>query len=104
MTRRSLRWIGLLAIFLALIPVVSYLNRPNAQRRETARSALADSGYPGARVFPAQRVANMARCQVGQVRNKGYAYAWETDSHSGVFCLPEDGRPSRILLDPTPAR
>lgn len=102
MSRRGLAILGgagFIAIFLALVPLVSWLNRPNLQRLETARQVLAEAGYPNARLSGSQQVSNMARCQVGQVFNKGRAYRWDTKAHGGVICLPEDGRPPRILLD-----
>lgn len=107
MNRRGLGvlgWIGFLAMFFAPVPVVMWLNRPNLERLKQARHELAEAGYLHARVSSAQRVGNMARCHVGQVVNKGRAYEWETDSDSGVFCLPADGRPSQILVDPKPAK
>lgn len=97
-------WIGLFALFVVLVPVTLRLNRPNVKRLEQARHELAEAGYPGARVSASQRVGHMARCSVGQVWKKGRAYGWETSSHRGVFCLPEDGRPSRILVDPKPGK
>jgi hypothetical protein len=55
--------------------------------------------YPDAQLNRGQVPSQMSRCGVGQIRNKGYAYAWETEAHRGIFCLPVDGRPSRILVD-----
>jgi len=76
------------------------LSQPVRERLERVKRELSVAGYPGAQVSRIQIPSNMARCDVSQVsENRGYAYGWETDGHSGVFCLPTDGRPTRILLD-----
>lgn len=92
-------WIAIpLGIAVAIV-LSHFLNQPVRTRLDAARRDLAKAGYPDARVNRAQTPSNMRRCGVGQIRNKGYAYAWEADVHSGVFCQPEDGRPVSILLD-----
>lgn len=87
-------------VLVAAIALVNALNRPALERLETARTELARAGYAGARVNRAQLPRNMTRCEVSQVRsNRGYAYGWETDTATGVFCFPVDGRSNRILVD-----
>lgn len=79
--------------------LVQVLNQPRMERLRAAREALAEAGYPGARVNRAQVTSQMVRCEVGQIRNRGYAYAWSNDRHSGLYCLRLDGRPNRIIVD-----
>mgnify|MGYP005999650565 FL=1 len=97
---KSPGWI-ILPVGLAVgVVAVTLLNRPVMERVDTARRDLALAGYPGAEVSRIQIPNNMARCDVSQVgKNRGYAYGWQTDAHSGVFCFPTDGRPTRVLLD-----
>ncbi len=40
----------------------------------------------------------MSECGVGQVKNRGYAYAWTSSHGDGVYCYPLDGRPQRIIV------
>jgi len=94
------RWIVLpVAVIIAII-LVNVSNRPSSERLEIARRELALAGHTGARVNKVQLPGNMTRCGVSQVRsNRGYAYGWEADTATGVFCFPTDGRPTRILVD-----
>lgn len=86
-------------VLVVMTLLVNVLNRPGAERLDTARRALAHAGYPDAELNRGQVPSQMSRCGVGQIQNKGYAYAWETEAHRGIFCLPVDGRPSSILVD-----
>ena len=92
-------WITVPVGIAVIVPLAYFLNQPARTRLDAARRDLAEAGYPDARVNRAQTPSNMRRCGVGQIRNKGYAYDWKTDAHSGVFCQPEDGRPVSVLLD-----
>lgn len=97
------RWIAPLLLLPVAVVLVQVLNRPAIERLETARRELAQAGYPDARVGKTQRTGAMVRCNVSQVRsNRGYAYHWSADGADGVFCLPTDGRPTRILFDQAP--
>ncbi len=93
------RWITLPIGMAVAIPLVYILNQPSRIKFQIADRELAAAGYPDARVNRAQMPSNMHRCGVGQIRNKGSAYAWETDTHSGVFCLPDDGHRSTIIVN-----
>ena len=93
------RWITIPVGVAIAISLAYVLNQPGKIRLETARRDLAKAGYPNARVNRVQLPKIMQRCGVGQIRNKGYAYSWETDAHSGVFCLRQDGRPSSVIQD-----
>jgi hypothetical protein len=75
------------------------LTNPNKTRLDAARQGLADAGFAGAHIERGQTPSNMARCDVGQIRKRGSAYAWSTPTAEGVFCLPEDGRPSRVIVN-----
>jgi hypothetical protein len=97
--RKMSRWIAIPVGIAVAITLAYILNHPGMMRLETVRRDLAEAGYPNARVSRAQIPTNMQRCEVGQIRNKGYAYAWETDAHSGVFCLRQDGRSSSVIRD-----
>ena len=97
--RRLSRWIAITVGIVVALTLAYVLNRPGMMRLETVRRHLAEAGHQNARVNRAQIPANMQRCAVGQIRNKGYAYAWETDANSGVFCLRQDGRPSSVIRD-----
>ena len=97
--RRTPRWLGMLVILPLALLAATVLNKPSQDRLRDAREQLADAGYPEARVGRTQRVDNMHRCEVGQIRRRGYAYAWRNDDHEGLFCLRLDGRPNRIILD-----
>lgn len=98
--RRTLsRWITIPVGLAVAILLVYVLNQPGRTRLEIAQRDLAEAGYPNARVNRAQIPTNMQRCGVGQIRNKGYAYAWDTDAHSGVFCLRQNGGPSSVIRD-----
>ena len=84
------------------VSVAGLLNNPNKKRLEAVRHGIAEAGFPGADVERGQVPSNMARCDVGQIRKRGSAYAWSTPTAKGLFCLPQDGRPSRIIVDQTP--
>lgn len=92
--------IAFLCAFGAVV-ISGSLNNPNKKRLEAARQGLTDAGFPGADVQRGQVPSNMARCDVGQIRKRGFAYAWSTSTAKGLFCLPEDGRPSRVIVDQT---
>jgi len=95
------RWICIW--FFLSLPITYAINylalRPSQARVEAAEAVLEQAGYLNAKVNRSQSPKNMYRCDVGQIKNKGYAYAWETATQSGVFCYPMDGRPKRILLN-----
>lgn len=94
------RWISIPVLMILLLLLTDYLNRPYYERLERVELELALAGYPDARVNGWQGTHNMVLCHVSQVRkNRGYAFAWKTPTQSGVFCLPTDGRPTRIILD-----
>ena len=82
-----------------IIGFVGLMNRSGEGRLKIARAALAEAGFGGATVLRGQSPRNMSRCEVGQVRRRGYAYEWSTDNAGGLFCLRVDGRPNRIMLD-----
>jgi len=98
-TSRPWKW----AWFFLSLPIVFALiymgQRPERIRLEAAEAALEQAGYFGANASRHQSPQNMQRCGVGQIRNKGRAYAWETATQRGVFCYPMDGRPQRIIVD-----
>ena len=97
---RGRSWIILPIGWVVGLVAFMVLSQPVRERLERVKCELSVAGYPGAQVSRIQVPSNMARCDVSQGReNRGYAYSWETDGHSGVFCLPTDGRPTRILLD-----
>lgn len=94
------RWLTPLVLLPVAVVIVQAMNRPGTERLETARRELARAGYPDARVEKSQRTGAMVRCHVSQVReNRGHAYHWTAGEAAGVFCLPTDGRPTRILVD-----
>jgi hypothetical protein len=89
--------------FFLSLPIIFGLiylgQRPERIRVEAAEAALEQAGYFGANASRYQSPKNMQRCGVGQIRNKGRAYAWETATQRGIFCYPMDGRPQRIIVD-----
>ncbi|MNE01654.1 hypothetical protein D3C87_320340 [compost metagenome] len=93
------KWAWTVLCILIVFALGYFGPRPNRDRVETALVALEQAGYHGASANRYQSPGNMHRCGVGQIKNRGYAYAWETATQSGVFCYPTDGRPQRILLD-----
>jgi len=98
--RNVSQWIVVPVALIIIAALVNVLNRPGWDRLETARRELSLAGHPGARVDKSQIPRNMIRCEVSQMReNRGSAYGWKTETEAGVFCLPTDGRPTRILLD-----
>ena len=97
---KALRWLTVPVALIVMTMIVNFLNRPSTDRLDAARRELARAGHSNADVNRSQVARNMALCDVSQVfKNRGYAYDWETDTNSGVFCFPTDGRPTRILLD-----
>lgn len=91
---------GWFLLCLLIVLAIGYFGpRPNRDRVEAAEAALEQAGYHGARASWQQQPKNMHRCDVGQIKNRGYAYAWETETESGVYCYPIDGRPHRIILN-----
>lgn len=75
------------------------LNAPSDKRLEAARQALAEAGFVDAELARGQSPSEMSKCEVGQVWKRGYAYAWQTASAKGIFCMRLDGRPDRIIVD-----
>lgn len=90
----------------ALAALVAYgiisANGPDRRRLALGQQALAEAGFPDARVMRGQRPSRMHQCGVGQIQNRGYAYEWRSGQTHGVFCLPVDGRPGWIIVDLTP--
>lgn len=93
------RWALMLVVLAALATWTAVANRPGEERQKRARQSLAEAGFPNARLQRGQEQRNMSRCHVGQLRRRGYASAWTTGSARGLFCLPADGRPTRIIID-----
>jgi len=94
--------VAFLCVFVAAFFWLSR-NNPSAKRLDAARQGLADAGFSGAHVERRQLPSNMARCDVGQIRKRGSAYGWSTATAKGLFCLREDGRPSRVIVDQEPS-
>lgn len=97
--RRLSRWLAPLLLLPVVAALTMILNQPRAERLDAAREALAGAGYPDARLNHGQRVSEMTRCEVGQLKRKGYAFAWRNETHRGLYCLRLDGRPNRIIVD-----
>ena len=97
--RRLPRWLGLLLLVPIVLALVMVLNQPRTERLNAAREALAEAGYPDARLIPAQTPSQLSRCEVGQIKRHGYAFAWRNAEHNGLYCLRQDGRPNRIIVD-----
>lgn len=93
------RWFILAALLVGMVAFANWADRPRRERLDNVEQALAAGGFERADVSPTQSPTNMSRCKVGQMRNRGYAYAWRTEEARGVFCLPIDGRPSHIIVD-----
>lgn len=94
--------VAFLCVFVAAFFWLSR-NNPSAKRLDAARRGLAEAGFSGAHVERQQLPSNMARCGIGQIRKRGSAYGWNTATAKGLFCLREDGRPSRVIVDQAPS-
>lgn len=97
--RRLSHWLGPLLLVPVVLALVMVLNQPRTERLNAAREALAEAGYPDARLNHVQTTSQMTRCEVGQIKGRGYAYAWRNAEHNGLYCLRQDGRPNRIIVD-----
>ena len=93
------RWVLMLLGLAAIVAWTGISNRPFEERLDRARQSLAEAGFPNARVQRGQSPTNLSRCHVGQLRNRGYAYAWTAGEARGLLCLPVDGRPTQINVD-----
>lgn len=100
MTKRVRAVIGtVFALLAAAMGVYSYLTDDRAAKVRLAREALWAAGYVDVEIDWEQNPRELSRCAVGQIRNKGRAYAWRTPTARGLYCAPEDGRPHRIIVE-----
>lgn len=65
-----------------------------------AKQELVLAGYPDASASRVASIAQTWRCRE-QFERKVLvkAYVWKSGDQSGLYCIPRDGRPTKLLLD-----